>query len=155
MKNDDDNDEKCYIKLDFKDVKKGGIYGNNEKTIEKVDEEDLFYIINKRLINIIINRVKNEGNGNAFYKVINEENISETFVSQYMKCVMDSIPILLENKNKCYAMQTRSHLEKSRNISMDRNEDNIKNKLIGNFEITNKLQRKRGRPQKIIQGMEL
>ena len=94
--------------------------------------------------------MKNEGNGIAFYKLINGENISETFVSQFLKCVMDSVPILLENKNKCYAMQIRSRLNNSRNISMDINEDNIKNKLLRNVEVTNKVQKKRGWPGKGI-----
>ena len=90
LKNDYDNDEKCCNELDFEDIKKGTIYGNSEKTIEQSGEENLFNIINKRLIHIIINKMKNEGNGNAFYKIINEKNISETFVSQFLKCVMDS-----------------------------------------------------------------
>ena len=94
---DEDNDEKC-IKLNIKDIKKETIYGNNEKTIEQLDVEDSFNIINKRLINIIINKMKNEGNGNTFYKLIDEGNISETFVSQFLKCVMDSIPILFGKK---------------------------------------------------------
>ena len=68
-----------------------------------MDGEDLFSIINKRLIIVKIIKMKNEGNGNTFYKLINEGNILETFVSQFLKCVMDSIPILLENENKCYA----------------------------------------------------
>ena len=42
--------------------------------------------------------MKNKENGIAFCKSINEENISETFVSKFLKCVMDSIPTLLENK---------------------------------------------------------
>ena len=68
---------------------------------------------------------------------------------------MDSIPILLENKNECYAMQTRSQLKNSRNISMDKNEDYIKNTLLGIVEVTNKVQKMRGRPRKIIQGIKL
>ena len=52
-------------------------------------------------MNIITNKMKSGGNEN---ELTNEQNISETFVSQFLKCVMDSIPILLENKNKCYAM---------------------------------------------------
>ena len=128
LKNDYENDEKCCMESDFEDIKKGTIYGNNEKTIEQLGEENLFNIINKRLINIIKNKMKNEGNGNAFYKLINEENISETFVFQFLKGVIDLIPILLENENKRYAMQTISQLKNSRNISMDKNKDNIKNK---------------------------
>ena len=62
--------------------------------------------------------MKNEGNGN---ELINEQNISETFVPQFLKCVMDSIPILLENKNKCYAMQTMRQFKNLRNINMDKN----------------------------------
>ena len=57
--NDQDNDEKCCIKLNMKDIKKGTVYGNNETA---VDEEDLFNIINQKLINAIINKMKNEGN---------------------------------------------------------------------------------------------
>ena len=86
--------------LNIKDIKKGAFYENNEKTIEQLDEEDIFNIINKRLINVIMNKMKNEKNGNTFYKLIDEGNISETFVSQFLKCVMHSIPVLLENKNK-------------------------------------------------------
>ena len=93
--------------------------------------------------------MKNEENGNTFYKLIDEGNISETFVSQFLKCVMDSIPILLENKNKCYAMQARSQLKNSRNISMDKNEDYMKNELLRNVEVTNEVKKKRGRPRKI------
>ena len=52
-------------------------------------------------------------------------------------------------------MQIRSQLKNSRNISMDKNEDNIKNKLLWNVEVTNKVQRKRGRPRKIIQEIKL
>ena len=55
------------------------------KKLEQLDEEDLFNIINKRLINVIINKMKNEGNGNTFYKSIDEGNISEKFVSQFLK----------------------------------------------------------------------
>ena len=78
--------------------------------------------------------MKNEGNGN---KLINEQIILETFVSQFLKCVIDSIPILLENKNKFYAMQTRSQLKKFTNINMDKNEDTMKNKLLKNVDVTN------------------
>ena len=91
MINDEDNDEKCCIELNIKDIKKGTVYGNNEKTIEQLSEEDLFNIINKRLINVIINKMKNEGVENALYKLIEEKNISETFVSQVLRYVMDSI----------------------------------------------------------------
>ena len=73
MKNDYDNDEKCCMKLDFEDIKKRTIYGNNEKTIEQLEEENLFNIINKRLTNIIINKMKNEGNVNS---LIRDQNIS-------------------------------------------------------------------------------
>ena len=68
---------------------------------------------------------------------------------------MDSIPILSENKNECYAMQTRSQLKNLRNISMDKNEDYMKNKLLWNVEVTNKVQKKRGRPRKIIEEIKL
>ena len=151
LKNDYENDEKCCMKLDFEDIKKRTVYENNEKTIEQFEEENLFNVINKRLINIIINKMKDEGNVNALIK---DQNISEKFVSQFLKCVMDSIPILLENKNKCYAMQTRSQLKNSKNIC-NNNEDNIKNKSIRNVEVTNKVQKKRGRPRKIIQEIKL
>ena len=99
--------------------------------------------------------MKNEGNGNALYKLIEEKNISEKFVPQTVKYVMDLIPDLLENKNNCCAMQTRSQLKKTWNINMDKNKDNIKNKLSRNFEATNKVQKKRGRPRKIIQKLKL
>ena len=38
---------------------------------------------------------------------------------------------------------------------MDKNEGNIKNKLLRNFEVTDKIQKKRGRPRKIIQEVKL
>ena len=93
LKNDDDNDGKSCIELDFKNAKKEAIYENNEQTTEQLDEE--FNIINKRLINIIMNKMKNKENGITFCKSINEEKFSEIFVSQFLKCVMDSIPTLL------------------------------------------------------------
>ena len=80
MKNDDDNDELCYIELDFDAIRKGTIYENNEKTIEKLNEENLFNINDKRLIYIIINRMKNEDNGKAFHKLFEEQSILEAFV---------------------------------------------------------------------------
>ena len=52
--------------MNIKDIKKVSVYGNNEKTIEQLDEEDLFDIIYKRLINVIINKIKNEENKNTF-----------------------------------------------------------------------------------------
>ena len=64
---------------------------------------------------------------------------------------MDSIPSLLENKKESHAMQTRGQLKNFRNINMDKNEDTNKNKLLRNVEVTNKVQKKRGRPWKIIQ----
>ena len=109
MKNDNDNGEKRGIKLDFKDTKNGAIYGNNEKTTEKLEDENLYNIINKRLTNIIIYKIKNEEIGIDFYKMIEEQNISETYVFQILKYLVDLIPILLKNKNKCHAMQTGSH----------------------------------------------
>ena len=47
LKNDYDNNGKSCIELDFEDINKGTIYGNNEKNIEQLDEY-LFNIINKR-----------------------------------------------------------------------------------------------------------
>ena len=38
---------------------------------------------------------------------------------------------------------------------MDKNEDNIKNKFLRNLELTSKIQKKRGRPRKIIQEVKL
>ena len=38
---------------------------------------------------------------------------------------------------------------------MDKNEDSVKNKLLKNVEVTNKVQKKRGRPRKIIQEVKL
>ena len=38
---------------------------------------------------------------------------------------------------------------------MNKNEDNIKNKLLRNVEVTNKIQKKSGRPRKIIQEVKL
>ena len=102
-----------------------------------------------------MNKMKNRENGIAFCKSINEEIISETFVSQFLKCVMDSIPTLLENKKECYTMQTRGQLKNLRNINMDKNEDTNKNKLLRNVEGTNKVQKKRVRPRKIIQEVKL
>ena len=58
-KNDNDNDEKCCTKLVFKDLKRETILGNNEETIKRLKEEDLSNITNKKLINIIINKLKN------------------------------------------------------------------------------------------------
>ena len=152
--NDKDNDEKCCIELNTKDIKKGTVYGNNEKTIEQLDEEDLFDIINKRLINAIMDKMNNEEIENTFCKLINEGNISETFVSQFLKCIMDLIPIFLENKNKCYAMQTMNQLKNSKNIS-NNNEDYMENKLLRNVDVTNKVKKERGRPRKIIQEVKL
>ena len=99
--------------------------------------------------------MKNKENGIAFCKPINKENISETFVFQFLKCVMDSIPTLLENKKECYAIQTRSQLKNFRNINMDKNKNTNKNKLLRNVEVTNKVQKKHGRPRKIIQEVKL
>ena len=99
--------------------------------------------------------MKNKENGIAFCKSINEANISKKFVPQFLKCVMDSIPTLLENKKECYAMQTSGQLKNMRNINMDKNEDTNKNKLLRNVEVTNKVQKKRGRPRKIIQEVKL
>ena len=56
MKNNDDNDEKCYSELGFKDRKKRTIYENNEKTIEQLDEGNLFNVINKKSIDIILKK---------------------------------------------------------------------------------------------------
>ena len=67
MKNDDNNDEKCCIQSDFKDIKEGTIYENNERTTEHFYEENLFSTNDKRLIDIIIIGMKNEGNGIAHY----------------------------------------------------------------------------------------
>ena len=127
LKNDYDNDEKFRMKSDFKDIKKK----------------------KKRLTNVIINKIKNEGN------VIKDQNISEKFVSQSLKCFMDLIPILLENKNECYAKQTRSQLNNLRKINMNKNEDNMKNKFLKNVDVTNKVQKKHGRSRKIIQEVKL
>ena len=68
---------------------------------------------------------------------------------------MDSIPTLLENKKECYALQTSGRLKNLRNMNMDQNEDTNKNKLLRNVEVTNKVQKKRGRPRKIIQEVKL
>ena len=38
---------------------------------------------------------------------------------------------------------------------MDKNEDCMKNKLLSNVDVTNKVQNKRGRPRKIIQEAKL
>ena len=95
--------------------------------------------------------MKNKENGIAFFESINEEDISETFVSQFLKCVIDSIPTSLENKKEFYAMQTRGQLKNLRNINMDKNEDTNKNKLLSNVKVTNKVQKKRGRLRKINQ----
>ena len=132
---------------ELKYINKESIHGYNEKTTEQLDEENSFNMINKRLINMIINKIKNKGNGNASIK---DQNISEKFISQFLKCVKDSISILLDNKKECYAMQTKSQLKNSENINMDKNEDNIKNKLFKNIEVTNKSQKKRVRQRKII-----
>ena len=52
--------------------KKEVICENNEQTTEYLDEENSFNIINKRLINIILNKIKIKENGIAFCKSINE-----------------------------------------------------------------------------------
>ena len=65
MENDDDNDEKCRIELDFKDMKKGTIYGNNEKTIEQLNKENVFKNNNNQ---INYDKLK--------YKEIKDENIT-------------------------------------------------------------------------------
>ena len=52
-------------------------------------------------------------------------------------------------------MQTRGQLKNLRNINMDKNEDNDKNKLLRNVEVTNKVTKKRRRPRKIIQEVKL
>ena len=91
MKNDDDNDEKCCTELDFKDLKNETIYERNEDIIEQLNEEDLFNITNRRSIKMITNKIKNEENENALYKLIGRKNVLETFVSQILKYIMDSI----------------------------------------------------------------
>ena len=63
-----------------------------------MDEENLFNVFNKGLINIIIIKIKNKENGITLYNLIEEQNISETFVFQFLKCVMNSIPNLLKNE---------------------------------------------------------
>ena len=60
---------------------------------------------------MIINKMKNEENGNALYKLIEGKNISETFVSKILKYVMDLVHNSLENKDKCFAVQTKSMLK--------------------------------------------
>ena len=102
-----------------------------------------------------MNQMKNKENGIAFCKSTNEEIISETFVLQFLKCVMDSIPTLLEDKKECYTMQTRGQLKNLKNMNMDENEDTNKNKLLINVQVTNRVQKKRGRPRKIIQEVQL
>ena len=57
MKHNDDNNGKCYSELDFKDRKKRTIYENNEKTIEQLDEGNLFNVINKKSIDILLNKM--------------------------------------------------------------------------------------------------
>ena len=52
-------------------------------------------------------------------------------------------------------MQTRSKLKNTKKINIDENEDNIKNKLFRNVEALNKVQKKRGRPRKIIHEVKL
>ena len=102
FKNNYDNDKECCTELDFKDLKKETIYGKNEETTKELNEEDLINITNRRLINMITNKMKNEENGNALYKLIGRKNIPETFVSPILKYVMDSIPDLLKNKDNFY-----------------------------------------------------
>ena len=52
-------------------------------------------------------------------------------------------------------MQTRSHVKNLRDIGMNKSKDNIKNKLVRNVEATNKVQKKRGSPRKIIQEIKI
>ena len=68
---------------------------------------------------------------------------------------MDLIPILFKNKNECYSVRTRSQLKDSKKINNTKNEYYMKNKLLRNVEVTNKVKKKRGRPRKIIQGVKL
>ena len=68
LKNNDDNDEKFCIELDSENMKKGAVCGNNEKTTEQLYEENLLNVINKRLIKIVINKMKNKENAIALYK---------------------------------------------------------------------------------------
>ena len=44
-------------------------------------------------------------------------------------------------------MQTRGQLKNLRNMKMGKNEDTNKKKLLRNVEVTNKVQKKRGRPR--------
>ena len=62
LKNNYDNDEEYCTELDFKNLKKETIYGDNEETTEQLNEKDLFNITNRRLINMITNKMKNEEN---------------------------------------------------------------------------------------------
>ena len=55
--------------LNFKNMKKGAVYGNNEYTTEQLDEENLFNIINKILLDIIINKMKKKRKKNCFLQI--------------------------------------------------------------------------------------
>ena len=50
----------------FEDMKEGTIDGNNERTTEYLDGENLFSTNDKRLTDIIINKMKNEGKETIF-----------------------------------------------------------------------------------------
>ena len=91
------------------------------------------------------------------YDII-EENIENNF--KKIKEFINEENLFNNNNNqrsydKCYAMQARSQLKNLTNINMDKNEDTMKNKLLKNVEVTNKVQKKRGRPRKIIQEVKL
>ena len=89
MKNDDNNDEKCCIESDFKNMKERTIYENNERITEHLNRENLFSTNDKGLIDIIINKMKNEGNANVLYQLIEEQN-----------CVCVSVCIVVYASNK-------------------------------------------------------
>ena len=74
------NGETLYKKVNNKkryygNINKGKIDGNYKRSIEHLDGENLFSTNDKRLIDIIINKMKNEGNGNALYQLMEGQNI--------------------------------------------------------------------------------
>ena len=59
--------------MNYKDIKEEKIHENNLVATKQLDEKNLFHIDKKRLFKIIMNKIKNEGNENALYKLIKEQ----------------------------------------------------------------------------------
>ena len=81
--NDVNNNEKCCIELDFKDLKKETIYGDNEETTEQLNEGTL---------------LRNTENKKRYYNDINEGKINETEETEEIKHFLNE-EYLLENND--------------------------------------------------------